>query len=290
MADQNPVQAALTRARELQLESDGSMKQQLGEIVKLLSQTEEKTQDAGVMTEEVSSEVAAVISMYSQFISVMVHELRKPMTSIRGYADMLSKNVVGELNDMQMQFATTIRNNVISMEWLISDISDYTKMRVGRIKSDPKMDLAKNILMEVEKNTREKAEEKDHTLEFEVPDGLPLLNIDGSRVKQALIKLVENAIKYTPEGGKITVKAEAAEGGLKVTVVDNGVGLSEEELERLGELWFRGDDPVVTNQKGYGLGIPIVLECMRLVDGKLTYESKKGEGSTFGILLPAMEG
>ena len=289
MADQNPVQAALTRARELQLESDGSMKQQLGEIVKLLSQTEDK--DAGTMGEETSPEVAAVISMYSQFISVMVHELRKPMTSIRGYSDMLSKNVVGELNEMQMQFANTIRNNVISMEYLIADISDYTKMRVGRIRNEPKMDLAKNILLEVEKNTREKAEEKDHTLEFDIPDGLPLLNIDGTRVKQALIKLVENAVKYTPEGGKITVKAEKDEtGGLKVSVIDNGVGLSEEELARIGELWFRGDDPVVTNQKGYGLGIPIVQACMRLVDGKFFFESKKGEGSTFGIVVPAMEG
>lgn len=293
MTEQSPLQAALSRAKELQLESDGSMKAQMGEIVQLLKQAVDPSgtdadEDKGIVTEETSAEVQEVIGMYSQFISVMVHELRKPMTSIRGYSDMLSKNVVGELNDMQMQFAQTIRNNVISMEALIADISDLTKMRVGRIKAESKMDLAKNIIMEIEKNTKELAEAKDQKLVFEVPDGLPMLNIDGTRVKQALRKLVENAIKYTPEGGNITVTASGEGDKLRIKVVDDGVGMEEAEIERLGELWFRGDDPVVTNQKGYGLGIPIAFECMRLVEGELFYESKKGEGSTFGLLVPAM--
>lgn len=291
MTDQNPVQAALSRARELQLESDGSMKAQLGEIVQLLSQnSDSNSSDTGIVSDDTPEAVLEVIGMYSEFISVMVHELRKPMTSIRGYSDMLSKNVVGELNEMQTNFIQVIRNNVISMEYLIADISDLTKMRVGRIKAEPKMDLAKNMLMEVEKKVKELAEEKDHEITFEVPDGLPLLNLDSTRAIQAITKLVENSVKYTPEGGKITVRAENHEGKLKVSVIDNGVGLSEEELGRLGELWFRGDDPVVTNQKGYGLGIPIALECMRIIEGELSWESKKGEGSTFSVILPAMGG
>lgn len=293
MSEQNPLQAALSKATELQLESDGSMKKHMTEIVKLLQQaaTPEEGEDGieKTVADETLAAVEEIQRTYSQFISVMVHELRKPMTSIRGYSDMLTKNVVGELNDMQMQFANTIRNNVISMERLIADISDLVKMRVGRIYAEPKMDMAKNILLEVEKNTREMAEEKSHQLTFEVPDGLPLLNLDSNRVKQAIIKLVENAIKYTNEGGEITVTATKVEGGMEVRVKDNGVGLSPEELERLGELWFRGDDPVVTNQKGYGLGIPIVQECMKLVAGRLFFESEKGSGSTFGVFLPGME-
>ncbi len=292
MTEQNPLQAALAKATEMQLESDGSMKQNIAEIVKLLQQAVNNEQDPSiekVLSDEAAAAVEEVQRTYSQFISIMVHELRKPMTSIRGYSDMLSKNVVGELNDMQMQFATTIRNNVISMERLVADISDLVKMRVGRIRAEPKMDMAKNILLEIEKAAREQAVEKSHEVVFEVPDGLPLLNLDSTRVKQALHKLVENAIKYTEDGGKVTVTASKVEGGLEIRVKDNGVGLSPEELERLGELWFRGDDPVVTNQKGYGLGIPIVQECMKLVNGRLFYESEKGVGSTFGIFLPGME-
>lgn len=229
-----------------------------------------------------------VTQMFSQFISVMVHELRKPMTSIRGYADMLDKRVVGELNEMQGQFVSTIRSNVISMEHLLSDISDISKMRTGRMSAENKMDLAKNLLMDVEKKTKEQAEQRHHNLVFDVPDGLPLLNLDSVRASQAVVKLVENAIKYTPEGGQIRVTAKPVEGGLEITVDDNGVGMQPDEVQRLGELWFRGDDELVTSQKGYGLGIPIAFECMKLVNGRLFYKSEKNVGSSFGIFLPGM--
>lgn len=296
MSKQSSVQAALDLAKELQVQNTGSLRDSLAELVKLLSEvaetpieTTDDTADAPLETSDaVAAAVQEVQNMYGQFISFMVHELRKPMTSIRGYADMLDKRVVGELNDMQGEFVSTIRRNIISMEKLIADISDYTKMRNGRIKADPKMDLAKNVLLDVQKQTAEMAEERSHELVFEIPDGLPLLNLDSNRLKQALIKLLENAIKYTPEGGRIVVTARPAEGGLEIIVQDNGVGLHPQELDRLGELWFRGDDELVTNSKGYGLGIPIVQECMRLCNGRLFYESEKGVGSTFGVFVPGM--
>lgn len=222
------------------------------------------------------------------FVSFMVHEIRKPMTSIRGYSDMLDKRVVGELNDMQGQFVTTIRNNVLSMEQLVSDISDIIKMRTGRIGSEAKMDMAKNILMAVEKENKDFAEERGVELEFDVPSGLPILNLDSLRATQAINKLVNNALKYTPEGGKVTVSAAPAEGGLEIHVADNGVGMHPEEVENLGDLFFRGDDELVTNSKGYGMGIPIVFECMKLVDGRFDYQSEKGKGSKFSIFLPGM--
>ncbi|NDJ86282.1 MAG: HAMP domain-containing histidine kinase [Chloroflexi bacterium] len=289
MVDHEPLHTALMLAKDLQLHTEGSMRNSLNEIVQLLN----RALDGHGGASEGDSALASASGSedgtnYTQFISFMVHEIRKPMTSIRGYADMLDKRVVGDLNDMQGQFVSTIRNNVISMERLVADISDLTKMRSGRIRAENKMDLAKNILMDVEKQVVELAAERSHELIFDVPDGLPLLNLDGNRAKQALVKLVENAIKYTPEGGHITVVARPVEGGLEVIVQDNGVGMTPEELDQLGELWFRGDDPLVTNSKGYGMGIPIAFECMRLVNGRLFFESVKGHGSTFGVFLPGM--
>jgi signal transduction histidine kinase len=272
----NPLFRALKLATELKAQAEGNMHRDIVEIVELLSQLTQ------------SDAIQQLETAHSHFVSFMVHELRKPMTSIRGYADMLDKRVVGELNDMQGQFVSTIRRNVISMEKLLADLSDYSKMSVGRIKAEPKMDLAKNILLDVQKQTTEMAAEYKHQLVFEVPDGLPLLNLDGIRVKQALIKLVENALKYTPEGGQVVVSAQPVDGGLEILVKDHGVGMHPEEIARLGELFFRGDDPLVTNSKGYGLGIPIVLECMKLTGGHLFYKSEKNVGSTFGIFLPAM--
>lgn len=274
MTQQEPLHTALNLAQELQGLTEGATNEKVTELVQLLTKALEPVEESDFTL--------------GKFVSIMVHEIRKPMTSIRGYADMMDKRLVGELNEMQGQFIATIRRNVISMEKLVSDLSDYTKMRTGRIKAESKMDMAKNILLAVEKETKELATEHKHELVFEIPDGLPILNLDGNRAKQALIKLVENAIKYTPEGGHIIVRAQPVEGGLEIVVKDNGVGMTAEELARLGELWFRGDDELVTSTKGYGLGIPIVLECLRLAGGRLFYESEKGVGSTFGVFLPGM--
>jgi cell cycle sensor histidine kinase DivJ len=230
-----------------------------------------------------------MVTENSEFISFMVHEIRKPMTSIRGYSDMLVKKVMGELNDMQDQFVNTIRNNVISMEGLVTDISDLSKMRSGRIQPNAKMDMFKNINMAVEKEVKDRAEARGVTLNFEIPQGLPLLNLDSTRVEQAMVKLLDNAIKYTQEGdGQVTVRAEGDGSTLRIIISDNGVGISEQDQARLGELFFRGDNELVTATKGYGMGIPIALECMKMVGGTLEWESTSGEGTTFTITLPAM--
>ena len=224
-----------------------------------------------------------------EFISVMVHEIRKPMTSIRGYADMLAKNVVGELNPMQSQFANTIRTNIISMDGLVSDISDLTKMRNGRLQASPKMDMLKNVVMQLEQDMVPLAEERSVKLTFAIPDGLHMFNLDSQRLEQALRKLIDNAIKYTQaEQGEITVSAEGVPEGLKISVKDNGIGVSPEDQARLGELFFRGDHDLVIETKGYGMGIPIAMECMKQISGELKWESAPDAGSTFWITIPVI--
>lgn len=237
--------------------------------------------------DELREAVQGILAEHSEFVSVMVHEVRKPMTSIRGYADMLAKNVVGELNEMQLQFATTIRNNIISMEQLVSDLSYYSKLQAGRVTPEPSMEMFKNIVMQLEKDFGEKAEENNVTLKFDVPQGLPLLNLDKTMLGHIFGKLLDNAIKYAPDSN-VLVAAEGRDNMLRVTVRDNGIGIVETAKPRLGELFFRGDQELVTQTKGYGLGLPIVLACLALMGGELNFQSTLGEGSTFEVLLPAM--
>ena len=228
-----------------------------------------------------------LVAENAKFVSVMVHEIRVPMTSIRGYNDMLAKNVVGELNEMQQQFVEVIRSNVIRMEHLVTDVSDASKLQSGRIRLDPKMDMYKNIALEVEKATKDLAAEHGHTLTFDTPQGLPILNVDGPRLVQVLTKLVVNALQYTPDGGQITVRAENADGRLKVSVQDSGIGMSEEETH-VGELFWRGESEHVRSFKGHGLGLPVVIGMMKLMGGEFSYETAPEKGSTFSVLLPAM--
>jgi signal transduction histidine kinase len=183
----------------------------------------------------------------------------------------------------------TIRNNIISMEQLVTDVSDISKMRSGRMTPQPKMEMFKNIVMKLEKDYAEIAENRGIPLVFDVPQGLPLLNLDGTRLEQALKKLVENALKYTYDnGGEVRVSAEGLGDKLRITVSDHGVGISESDQKHLGELFFRGDQELVTHTKGYGMGLPIVLGCMELIDGKLSCQTTEGEGSTLEVILPAM--
>lgn len=284
---QEKLSQALELLADLHSQTSGEIQNQITQIRHLVEDAQKlgEGQDASAVRELFDQYIVE----QSHFTSHMVHEVRKPMTSIRGYSDMLVKNVMGELNEMQSQFVGTIRNNIISMEHLITDISDLSKLKAGRIRPEPKMEMYKNIAMQIEKDTAELAQSRGVTLVFETPQGLPLLNLDSVRASQALRKLVDNAIKYTPEGtGQITVSAEGKENRLHIYVKDNGVGISAADQARLGELFFRGDQELVTQTKGYGMGIPIVMECAKLLGGELRWQSQTGIGSTFELILPAM--
>ena len=280
-APDSPLQAARSLVGTLRSQADGEIAQRLEALDRLLASAQQRGE--GQDAAELRARLAEEIATNAKFVSVMVHEIRVPMTSIRGYSDMLAKNVVGELNDMQRQFAETIRSNVIRMEHLVSDVSDISKIHSGRIRLEPKMDMYKNIAMQVEKETAELAAEHNHTLVFETPDGLPILNLDSERLIQALKKLVVNAIQYTPDGGTITVRAEPDDGKLKVSVIDTGIGMTAEELTHVGELFWRSESEHVRSFRGHGLGLPIAIGFIELMGGAFFFEVNRAKAASLGL-------
>lgn len=223
------------------------------------------------------------------FVSVMAHELRIPMTSIRGYIDMMAKGHTGPLTDMQKQFAEVIQSNTLRMQRLVEDVNTFTKLRAGLLKLDSGMDMYKNLIMGVEKETRALAEEKDHTVNYETADGLPILQLDAVRLKDALARLVENALLYTPPGsGQITVSAVKENGNILMTIQDNGVGMTEEDMEKLEKPFERGDDDLVRTHKGHGLGFVIAKGLITLMGGAVDVESEPGTGTTVRITIPGL--
>ena len=221
-------------------------------------------------------------------MSIAIHELRVPMTSIRGYADMLNTPSMGELNDMQHQFLETIRSNARRMEVLLKDVSDMSKLRGGTLAMNAKMDMFKNIALRVEKDMTPAAEEMGRSLSFDIPQGLPILNTDGDLMSKALGKLVENALRYTHEGGQISLRAEADGSKLRVLIEDNGIGMTAEELAQLGTLYFRSDNDYVREYKGSGLGIPIAYGIIELLGGTVSVSSQVDQGTTFTINFEGM--
>jgi signal transduction histidine kinase len=289
MSEQTFLQQAQQLVESLQQQvgniDNSDVKAQLSKVRELLGQA--AAHGEGQDSDGLRAELNSNIDRTASFNSMMVHEIRKPMTSIRGYADMLAKpGMIGPMNDMQQQFIDTIRTNVIRMEGLVSDISDIGKLNSGRIKLDDKMTTFGQIIMEVQKTTEPLIAEYQHTVNWDIPQGLPILNADSKQLAKVIINLLKNAIQYTPKGGTITVHAERREGNvLYVSVTDTGIGMKPNEIERLGEVFYRADHELVTSQKGYGLGIPIVKGFLKLMGSQLSCESAPDKGSTFSFTL-----
>jgi signal transduction histidine kinase len=261
---------------------------QVEAIANALMQADAESQSSG-QGAPLSADIEDFRREQAEFMSVAVHELRVPMTSIRGYADMLNTPSMGELNDMQKQFLSTIRVNARRMESLLRDVSDISKVRGGMLKIAPKMDLYKNIIMTVEKAMMPVAEEMGRTLTF-VPaeQGLPLLNTDGQWLANALNRLVENSLRYTRDGGHVTVSARGENNRLYIQIQDDGVGMTMEEMAQLGVLYYRADNDHVRSYKGSGLGIPIAFGIIDLLGGQVHVESQPEQGTTITVTLMGM--
>ncbi len=183
-------------------------------------------------------EVQAANEAKSEFVSFVAHELKNPMTSIKGYTELLAGGKVGTINDMQANFLHTIRSNVERMSTLVSDLNDNSKIEAGRLRLDFKAVDVPEVVDEVIRSTHRQIEDKKQTVEVTLPEQLPAVWADRTRVGQVLTNLVSNAHKYTPEEGKVIVGAEAAanqwdpEGAARVVhlwVRDTGIGISPED-------------------------------------------------------------
>jgi signal transduction histidine kinase len=234
---------------------------------------------------ELPADFETLMREQAEFMSVAIHDLRLPLTSLRGYADMLNMPAMGELTDMQRQFVQTILTNTRRMESLLMDVSDINKLRASLLRPNLKMDMYKNIGARVEKAMLPTAQETNRVLTFDYPQGLPLLNTDGDLLARALGKLVENALRYTHDGGHVTVSAHGENNMLHIHIHDDGIGMTPEELTQLGTPYFRSEDEYVRNYKGSGLGIPIAYGIIHMLGGSVHVESQHGQGTSFTISL-----
>jgi len=232
----------------------------------------------------------------SEFVSIVAHELKLPMTSIKGYSDLLVMGAAGPLTEGQIQFLQTIRSNVERMNTLVSDLLDISRIETGRIKLEIKPVAMSVVIEETLRTLRKHIEDKQQTLEVNVSDDLPKAMGDKSRLIQVLANLVSNAFKYTPSGGKITVEVQPVDASadgktfLICRVKDTGVGMSPEDVEKLGQKFFRSGDQRVRDVPGHGLGFSIAKNLVELQGGKILIESELNKGSTFSFTIPVAAG
>jgi GAF domain-containing protein/DNA-binding response OmpR family regulator/nitrogen-specific signal transduction histidine kinase len=222
----------------------------------------------------------------SEFVSTVSHELRTPMTSIKGYADLLLMGAVGELADQQEHFVTIIRNNADRLTALVNDLLDISRIETGRVELNLRAVSMSEVVKSVMATLEARAQERDLELRVDIPEDLPAVWGDSDRITQILTNLVGNAIQYTPSGGSICTSARVNQRMLEVAVADTGIGISEENLEKVFDRFFRADNPFVQETSGTGLGLAITTSLVRMHGGDIWVESEVGEGSTFSFTLP----
>jgi len=222
----------------------------------------------------------------SQFVSIVSHELKLPMTSIKGYTDLLKQGMVGPVNDMQAQFLGVIRSNVERMSVLVSDLSDISRIETGRLKIDLGSVNVNEVVEEALVALRGQIETKGQKLEIALPADLPQAYADRSRMIQVLGNLVSNAHKYSPKDGQITIRAEQADGQLRLSVTDTGYGIAPADQAKLFAQFFRSDDPSIRQETGWGLGLHITKRLVELQGGEISVVSEVGKGSTFAFTVP----
>jgi len=224
----------------------------------------------------------------NEFVSVMAHELRVPMTSIKGYTDMIS--MVGELSDQQLRYVTIIRNNVERMTVLVNDLSDIARLESGRLPLEISDEVQHaEVLNELLPTLKSEIEEREHTVQIDIPTDLPEVRADPRRVAQIFVNLISNALKYTPNGGTITVRALRQGSYVRCEVIDTGVGMTPDEVGKLFTKFWRAEDAYVREQPGSGLGLTIAKNLVELQGGEMTVSSKKNQGTTFSFTLPISE-
>ena len=231
-------------------------------------------------------DIQALNQAKSDFISIVTHELRLPMTSIKGYTDLLLSGMTGPLTDQQQQFLEVVKRNLGRMSDLIRDLSEINHLDTGRMtfeKRDFDFDAA---IEEVVDSWTERITSRGQTLTIEKADDIPPVYADPKRVGQVLSNLVSNAHKYTPDDGKITIRLTPIDANLQVEVIDTGLGISEENQVKLFTQFFRAEDEAVREQAGWGLGLSIVKRMVEAQSGEIWFESVYGEGSTFAFTVP----
>jgi signal transduction histidine kinase len=237
---------------------------------------------------KVEKKLKDAIEAKSQFMSMVSHELRVPLTSIKESIAIVSDGLVGKIKKDQKNYLDIAKRNIDRLNKLIGDLLDFNKLEAGKINFEMQDNNANEIAKEVYDTMLPVAKEKGINLVLELDGSLPMVSFDRDKITQVLSNLVNNAIKFTKEG-HITITTSKRENTIQLSVSDTGCGIKKEDLPRLFHEFEQLETNGVEKTRGTGLGLAISKEIITRHNGEIWTESEFGKGSTFFFTLPTQE-
>jgi len=225
----------------------------------------------------------------ADFYSMIAHELRTPISVILGYTQLMLEGKVGEVNELHREFIESINEKGKALMSLVNDFLEISRFERKAIRIEKANFNIVELVSETIDGIRLLAENRNISLSFSFSQQRIEVYADRDKMSHVFINLIENAIKYTEEGGRIDVRAEEKDGGAEVSISDTGIGMSEEELGLIFDMYQRLQNAERKKIKGTGLGLAIVKEIIDAHDGRIEVESREGEGSTFRVWIPGGE-
>lgn len=253
-----------------------------------MRESENRLQDLNKNLDNANAQLAQGSKLKDEFLANMSHELRTPLNAILGLSEALLEQVSGTLTPRQVKSISTISNSGAHLLSLINDILDLSKVEAGKMELNLDTVNVQEFCESCLVFVRTQAMRKHIGLAFEHDGRVATFSADPKRLKQILVNLLTNAVKFTPDGGRIGLALAAPEGGdiLRFTVWDTGLGIAAEDAARLFKAFTQIDSGLSRGQEGTGLGLAMVAKLVELHGGSVTLESEPGKGSRFTVSLP----
>jgi len=233
-------------------------------------------------------QLAELERIRAEFVSVASHELKTPINVIIGYLELLQEGIYGELESKQKEVLLTITKQANTLTRLVKRLLDISRFEAGGGKIDVREVSLQRFLTTLESSFSVLANQRDISFTVNHGQGLPLtVHWDEDRINEVLGNLLSNAFKFTARGGKVALTVGAEENKVIITVTDTGAGIAAQQLPHIFDKFFQADNQAQAATKGTGLGLAIAKEIVEAHGGKITVESRVGEGTTFVVILPA---
>ena len=244
---------------------------------------QKKVNDATAKLRRTNEKLKTLDETKDEFISMASHQLRTPLTSVKGYLSMVLEGDAGDVNDNQRKLLDQAFVSSQRMVYLIADLLNVSRLRTGKFVVDAQPTNLADVVEGEISQLIEQARAKDQTLVYEKPAGFPILLLDETKIRQVVMNFADNALFYTPNGGKINISLTDDKNHIYFAVKDNGIGVPKEEQKHMFTKFYRAKNARNARPDGTGLGLFMAKKVITAQGGNILFESMEGKGSTFGF-------